>query len=287
MSGPAAPPRISRTGASTVLLVIGAVGVVVSVLAVVVGLRFLGHLDRALEDSVGVAAEAVDALGGTVEVAGESLTRITVILDGTATTTRDLSAAIADTEAVLRATADLSEDQIAGSLDAVDDALPALIQVAGVIDRTLSGLSVLPFGPDYGPDEPFDDSLRAIQREFDGLPDALREQAALIRDGSRDLRSVRVGTAVIADDLDALQATLADSAELVDRFAATATSARELVVEDQDGIQRQLGWARVLVVVLGVTFAAGQVLPLGVGWLLRRPEVAAAFLRVDGDREGP
>jgi hypothetical protein len=287
MSGPAAPPRISRTGASTVLLVIGAVGVAVSVLAVVVGLRFLGHLDRALEDSVGVAAEAVEALGSTVEVAGESLTRITVILDGTATTTRDLSAAIADTEAVLRATADLSEDQIAGSLDAVDDALPALIQVAGVIDRTLSGLSVLPFGPDYGPDEPFDDSLRAIQQEFDGLPDALREQASLIRDGSRDLRSVRVGTAVIADDLDALQATLADSAELVDRFAATATSARELVVEDQDGIQRQLGWARVLVVVLGLTFAAGQVLPLGVGWLLRRPEVAAAFLREDGGRDGP
>jgi hypothetical protein len=279
MSPATAPPRISRRGASTVLLVIGAVGVAVSLLAIVVGLRFLWHLDRALEDSVGVAAQAVDALGSTVEVAGESLTRITVILDGTATTTRDLSAAIADTEAVLRATADLSEDQIAGSLDAVDEALPALIQVSAVIDRTLSGLSVLPFGPDYDPDEPFDDSLRAIQREFDGLPEALREQAALIRDGSRELRNVRVGTGVIADDLDALQATLAGSAELVQRFAATATDARELVVEDHDGLRQQLTWARVLVVVLGLTLAAGQVLPLGVGWLLRRPEVAAAVLR--------
>jgi hypothetical protein len=274
-----ASPRIGRRTASTVLLVIGGVGVVVGLLAIVVGLRFLGHLDRALEDSVGVAAQAVEALGSTVEVAGESLTRITVILDGTATTTRDLSAAIADTETVLRATADLSEEQIAGSLEAVDDALPALIQVAAVIDRTLSGLSVLPFGPDYDPDEPFDDSLRAIQREFDGLPDALRAQAALIRDGSRDLRSVRVGTGVIADDLDALRTTLADAADLVEQFAATAVSAREFVVEDQDGIRQQLGWARVLVVVLGLTVAAGQVLPLGVGWLLRRPDLADGFLR--------
>jgi hypothetical protein len=274
-----ASPRIGRRSASTVLLVIGAVGVAVSLLAIGVGLRFLHHLDGALEDSVGVAAQAVEALGSTVEVAGDSLARITVILDGTATTTRDLSAAVADTEAVLRATADLSEEQIAGSLDAVDDALPALIQVAAVIDRTLSGLSVLPFGPEYDPAEPFDDSLRAIQREFDGLPEALREQATLIRDGSRDLRSVRVGTAVIADDLDALRTTLADSAELVEQFAATATSARELVVEDQDGIRRQLAWGRVLVVLLGLTFAAGQVLPLGVGWLLRRPDLAESFLR--------
>lgn len=277
VDGPASG-RVTRTGASTTLLVIGAVGVAVSVVAVVVGLRFLGHLDRALEDSVGVAADAIDALGGTVEVAGESLSRITAILDSTATTTRDLSGAIAETEVVLRATADLSEERIAGSLDAVEGTLPALIQVAAVIDRSLSGLSALPFGPDYDPDEPFDASLREIQREFDGLPEAVREQAGLIRDGSRELRSVRVGTGVVADDLDRLRATLADSAELVERLAVTASETRGLVAE-QDGVRQQLGWARVLVVLLGATFAAGQVLPLGVGWLLRRPEVAAAFLR--------
>lgn len=201
----------------------------------------------------------------------------TTLLDSTATTTRDLSGAIADTEAVLRATADLSEEQIAGSLDAVEDALPGLIQVAAVIDRSLSGLSALPLGPEYDPDEPFDASLRDIQQEFVGLPDALREQAGLIRDGSRDLRSVRVGTEVVADDLDRLRATLADSAELVDRLSVTASETRGLVAE-QDGMRQQLGWARALVVVLGGTLAAGQVLPAGVGWLLRRRDLAAAFL---------
>lgn len=275
-------PRVTREVAGRVLIGIGVVGIVVSLLTIVVGLRFLGHLDRALEDSVGVAAQTVDALGSTVEVAGDTLTRITVILDGTATTTRDLGAAVQDTEAVLRATADLSEQQIAGSLDAVDDALPALIQVAAVIDRTLSALSAIPFGPEYDPAEPFDDSLRAIQQEFDGLPDALREQAALIRDGSRDLRSVRVGTNVIADDLDALHATLRTSADLVDEYAAAAASARELVTGERDGIGRQLALARGLLVVLGLTLAAGQVLPVGVGWLLRRPDLAATFLAYDG-----
>lgn len=269
---------MTRDLAGRILLGIGAVGLVVSLLSVVVGLRFLGHLDRALEDSVGVAGQAIDALGSTVEVAGSTLTGVTEILEGTADTTRDLAEALRDAEAVLRATADLSEDQIAGSLDAVDDTLPTLIQVAAVIDRTLSALSSLPLGPDYDPTERFDDSLRAIQQQLDGLPDALREQAVLIRDGSRDLRTVRVGTGAIAADLDDLHATLDASAQLVEEFAETATNARELLGGDRRGIDRQLAFARILVVLMGLTLAAGQVLPLGVGWLLRRPDAAARFL---------
>lgn len=272
------PPRVTRETAGRLLLGIGAFGIVVSLLAIVIGLRFLGHLDRALEDSVGVAAQAVDALGSTVEVAGETLTGVTAILEGTGQTTRDLSAALADAEEMLLRTAELSDDQIAGSLEAVDESLPALIQAAAVIDRTLSALSVVPLGPEYDPAEPFDDSLRGIQEELADLPEALRDQADLIREGSTDLGRARVGTAEIADDLDGLHATLSTSAELVDEFAATASEAQELVLAEQAGIDQQLALARLLVVVLGLTLAAGQVLPLGIGWLLRRPDLARRFL---------
>jgi ABC-type transporter Mla subunit MlaD len=277
VSDAAGRTRIDRRTVGRVLLGIGGVGLVVSLVATVVALRLLGQLDSVLEGSVGVAAEAVDALGATVELAGETVTGVNVILERTARTTTDLSRALADAEEVLLATADLSEDQIAGSLEAVEDTLPALIQVAAVIDRTLSALSVIPFGPDYDPEDTFDDSLRAIQREFDGLPEALREQAALIRDGADELGTTREGTAAIARDLGDLRRTLAASNELLDRYAVTATEAQRLVMEDTD-LGRQLGWARVLVLVLGVTVAAGQLLPLGTGWLLLRPELARTFL---------
>jgi hypothetical protein len=258
------------------LVAIGTVGVVVTLVATAVGLRLLGSLDRTLTDSVGVAAEAIDALGATVELAGETTSRLTVTLRRTATTTRDLSAALSDAEGVLSATADLSEDQVAGSVAGVEDALPALVQVAAVIDRTLSALSSIPFGPDYDPEEPLDRSLRTVQAELDGLPEALREQAELIRDASRDLRTARVGTAAIADDLDGLVTTLERSTELIERYAATAGDARELVSgEDLSG---QLVAARVLLLIAGVTIALGQLLPLGAGWLLLRPDAARAFL---------
>jgi hypothetical protein len=278
MSDVAARIRIDRRSVGLTLLGIGGLGVAVSLVATVVGLRFLGHLDAALEGSVGVAADAVDALGATVELAGETVTGITVILERTGETTRDLSGALANAEEVLLATAELSEDQIAGSLDAVEDSLPALIQVAAVIDRTLSALSVIPFGPDYDPAEPFDDSLRAIQVELDGLPEALREQADLIRAGGDELGVTRAGTTAIADDLDELRTTLAASKDLLDRYATTASDARQLVTVNETDLGRQLTFARVLLVVLGLTLAVGQVLPLGTGWLLLRPELARAIM---------
>jgi hypothetical protein len=268
--------RLRRPTVGRALVAIGTVGVVVTLVATAVGLRLLGSLDRTLTDSVGVAAEAIDALGATVELAGETTSRLTVTLRRTATTTRDLSAALSDAEGVLSATADLSEDQVAGSVAGVEDALPALVQVAAVIDRTLSALSSIPFGPDYDPEEPLDRSLRTVQAELDGLPEALREQAELIRDASRDLRTARVGTAAIADDLDGLVTTLERSTELIERYAATAGDARELVSgEDLSG---QLVAARVLLLIAGVTIALGQLLPLGAGWLLLRPDAARAFL---------
>jgi hypothetical protein len=261
------------------LVAIGTIGVVVTLVATVVGIRLIGSLDRSLNDSVGVAAEAIDALGATVELAGETTARLTVTLRRTAATTRDLSAALSDAEGVLRATADISEEQVAGSVAGVEDALPALVQVAAVIDRTLSALSAIPFGPDYDPEEPLDTSLRTVQAELDGLPEALREQAELIRDASRDLRTARVGTAAIADDLDGLVSTLERSTDLIAQYEATAGQARELVAaEDLSG---QLVAARVLLLILGVTVALGQLLPLGAGWLLLRPDAARAFLRDD------
>lgn len=271
--------RLHRPTVGRALVAIGTVGVVVALVATVVGFRLVGSLDRALADSVGVAAEAIDALGATVELAGETTTRLTVTLRRTATTTRDLSAALSDAEEVLRATADISEEQVAGSVAGVEAALPALVQVAAVIDRTLSALSAVPLGPDYDPEEPLDASLRTVQDELDGLPGALREQAELIRDASRDLRTARVGTGAIADDLDGLVTTLERSTELIERYEATAGEARDLVAADD--LSGQLVAARALLLILGVTVALGQLVPLGAGWLLLRPDAARAFLRED------
>lgn len=275
---PTGPRALRPTVAGRALLVIGAVGAVAGLVGLVVGLRLLSLLDTALEDSLGVSAEAVDALGASVEIAGETLQALDTTLADTARTTRDLGTSLTDAEAVLDATAELSEEDIAGGLAAVQDTLPALIQVASVIDTTLGALSVIPFGPDYDPSEPFPDSLRALQAELEGMPEALQEQAALIREGADSLGTVRTGTGDIADGLDDLHATISSAGELIDDYAETASEARDLVTGNQEALDRQLSWARLLVVLLALSFVAGQAVPLGIGWLLTRPGALATFV---------
>ena len=269
---------IDRRLVGRALVAVGILGAVTSVLGAIVGFRFLHQLDGALQDSLGVTADAVDALRSTVQLGADTVDTVADALDETETTTRQLGLALRDAERALDGVASLSESEIADTLEAVERSLPALIDVAGVIDTTLSRLAALPFGPDYDPDEPFDDSLRAIEREFDGLPEQLRAQADLIRDAGDGLGTVRQGTARVADDLQTLNATLASAATLVDRYAATADEAAVVVSESQRDLRTNLLVGRVLVLVLGLSLLVGQIVPLGAGWFLLRPEAAAAFL---------
>jgi transcriptional regulator with XRE-family HTH domain len=71
--------------------------------------------------------------------------------------------------------------------------------------------------------------------------------------------------------------------DILDQYAATAAEANELVAESREALTSQLRAARVIVLVLGLVLAAGQVVPLGRGWLLARPGTAAELLRAPPD----
>jgi ABC-type transporter Mla subunit MlaD len=269
---------ISRTLAGKAFIAAGAVGIVASLLGMVVAVAVTAELDRSMRRSLELTGEALEALDASVDVAEETVILVERSLASTEATTRDLVVAFEDGEALLAATADLSEGQIASSLEAVENALPTLIEVAEVMDTTLTALSALPFGPSYDPDEPFDDSLRAVQAELDGLPDDLRAQADLIREAGANLGTVGEGTAAIADDLGGLRDTLDTAASVLGTYARTADEARDLVQQSESNLGRQLVTLRLLIVVGGLAVAAGQVVPLSIGWALRNPDAFRTFL---------
>ena len=249
-----------------VLVGVGALGVVLSLAGTVVGLRLLGGLDAAVRDSIALTADALEVVDRSVEVTEGAVGSLTDALGSTEAAARQVATGVGDAVGVLDATADLTEGEIAASLQEVEDALPALIEVAEVIDGTLSALSNV--GVDYDPDEPFDDSLRAIQREVDGLPEALRTQAQLVREASSSLAGVRRATLAIADDLARLEAALRDARGLMEEYSATAAGARAVVDRRAGDLDGDVRLARALVVALGLTMATTNLAPLGVGWVL-------------------
>ena len=264
--------RMDAALVGRVLVGVGVVGVVLSLVAIGVGLRLLRGFETALADSIALTADALDAVDASVEVTEGAVAALTDALGRTEETTRELAVGIGDAVVVLDSSADLTEDEIAGSLEAVEGTLPALIDVAAVIDRTLSAVSTVPFGPDYDPEQRFDDSLRAVQRELDGLPEALREQADLVREASGSLSQVGRGTASIADDIGRLEESLREASALLEEYSSTARSARQVVERREQDLEGELRLARVLVVALGLTMTVANIAPLALGWLLLRPD---------------
>lgn len=267
-----------RTLLGRVLVGAGAVGFVGALLATVVGFRLLSALDRSLADSVEVTAAAVDALAATVEVADELTGEVAGTLSDAALAS---SAAAGGAEAaveVLDTAADVTGQDVAGSLAAVEEALPPLIDVAGVIDSTLRTLDRLPVGPTYDPDVPFDVALRDVERSLDGVPETLVEEAELLRDGADELADVGRAARFLADDLQELATTLRAAGTVLDDVTATATEAARVLDEGTSGLAGGLDSARVLVVVLGLAGAVGQLAPLGAGLWLLDPERIARLL---------
>lgn len=274
--------RRRRLGAG--LMTLGVVGAVAALAATVVGVRFLGALDRALDQSTEVTATAVGTLGESVDVAQEVVGSLEQGLVDTESTTRGLVEGFRGAAAVLGSTADLTENEIATGLESVEGALPALIDVAAVVDTTLGALSSLPFGPDYDPPEPFDESLRSVRRQLAPLPAALREQADLVRESQASLAEVGDGAVAIADELRELRSSLADASDVLAEFARTAADVDDLVRRNREDLGAQLALSRGLLVVLGLVLAAGQVVPLGAGWWLRDPAGASRLLGVRADQ---
>ena len=278
---------IRRVLLGRLLVTAGAVGALSSLVGTGLGLVVLGDLDRSLASSVEVTADAVEALAATVEVADELVGEVAGTLTNAALAARASAGGVEASVEVVEGAADVTGQDVAASLAAVEDALPALVDVASVIDTTLGGLDRLPVGPTYDPDVPFDDAVRRVQRELDGLPEALRAEAELLREGAVELGDVGRSARFLAEDLEALSGDLRDTREVLDQVAATAEEATRVLDEDVGGLTGGLTAARVLLGIGGLAIAVGQLVPLGAGWLLLRPERLDALLGAVPGRASP
>ncbi len=265
-----------------VLVAAGAVGALSSLVGAGLGLVVLGDLDRSLESSVEVTADAVEALSLTVEVADELVGDVAGTLTSAALTARASAGGVEASVEVLDGAAEVTGQDVAGSLAAVEDTLPALVDVAAVIDSTLGTLDRLPLGPTYDPDVAFDDAVRQLQDELDGLPETLEVQAELLRDGAVELGDVGRSARFLAEDLDELSGDLRDARDVLDQVATTAEDAARVLDEDVGGLSSGLLAARVLMAVGGLAVAVGQLVPLGAGLLLLRPERLEELLAAGG-----
>lgn len=266
---------VRRRRAGRILVGVAIVGVVASLVGVVVAWAFVGDLRRGVDDSLRVTQESIATIEDTLAVAD---TVSASVVDGLADvqaaleTVSETAGAGQDTLLVV---AQLAED-IPPNLDNIDAALGQLEGVAGVIDSTLRQVSRLPIGPDFDPDQPLDEAVADVRGDLRPTADARRESQdefdALVEaaEGFDD------DIAAITADLEASRLALAEADGLIGRYRAAAAEAAQIATEARDRAGANVTRARVLIVIVGVVIALGQLAPFYVGRWLQEPVAAGA-----------
>ncbi|HSK97072.1 MAG TPA: hypothetical protein VK891_10685 [Euzebyales bacterium] len=256
-------PGLRRVG--RLMRTVGLVGVVAGVAAIAVCLWLLHDVDRVFGRSLVVSAESLATVDDSLAVAAESVAAVGAGLDDAEQTSRGLEASLSEGADLLQETARLTRNDVASSLESFQRSLPALIEVSGTVDRTLRAVDELPVGPEYNPEEPFDESLQSLHDDLEGLPGDLREQAAAIDQAGDNLAVVGRQSVDIADSLQDVRVNLDRAGRVLGDYQATASEARGLLEETQADLGRRLWILRALVVVLGLVYCIGQVLPIYLG----------------------
>ncbi len=168
-----------------------------------------GEALRTADDTVAIVASIVDQLAGSLvaveDVAFDSISTI----DGA--------------EIGLRKLAEISGEDLPRIVESLQEAMPALIQVADVIDGALGALSFV--GVPYDPDVPFDESLAGVASSIETLPEQVRAQAVLIEEVADGLDRLADQAGDLVVEVGAARAQLADGLELLNQYRATTATA--------------------------------------------------------------
>lgn len=274
------PPRmqrewLSRRAAGKVMLGVAGLGVFAALLGMIVAWQFVGQLSVSTQRSLMLANDALVTVDDTLDLAEELVTSLDDGLDGVATSLLILTDVVDDTTSVAGATARLAEE-LAPGLEAVDTALGSLASIASAADVALRELSRLPFGPDYAPDRPVDEEIRTVRSELRPVIATLRETAVELDElaGSSDqftAELVSLATAVVE-----LRNSVAGANALIEGYRSTVRESARLAEDTRGDLQRDLDRSRLLIVLLGISIAVGQIVP---AWLGRELLIEDGFVR--------
>jgi ABC-type transporter Mla subunit MlaD len=243
-----------------------------SLIALVLGLILVESLLADLSASFRVSESAVVAIGETVDVVEGSVARIDESLDAASASLRSVATAADIANEGLVDVAGFLEEDLPNDIEAILVAMPAAIQTASAIDSTLSALSF--FGVGYSPEEPFDDSLRRVERALSDMPDDLRAQSETIRALVPAVGSLGRQTERLAEAIDEIEADLDEIGDLVVSYRVTIAEAQTSIEETSSSLGDQAWLLRLLIVLLALGgVAVGSALISLARGLERIPEV--------------
>lgn len=268
---------LDRRRIGRVVMVAAVVAAITSLVGIVVAWQLVGNLRSTTRSTLVIVEDTLTTVDDTLDVAGSVIDTVdggVATIAGSLTT---LQTSVQQGADALEAVAQLTED-LPPSLDRIDEALGGLQAAGEFVDDTLSTLADLPFGPDYDPELGLGGAVAAVRTDVQPLADDLRTTTSTLRELAGSSGELVAQLDALGTDLEAIDRSLDQSRDLLDRYRASTANASALARDARDDVSRDVTLSRILIVVLGVAIAVGQVAPFRIGReLAQRPQEISAL----------
>ena len=236
--------------------------------------------------SVEVASTSLDTARSTLEVARDSISDVDGGLATAVTATAGAARTLDESRPLIDNVAIVTTQEVPEAIEGMQTALPNMIEVAGVIDKTLTTLSSvgidqtipLPFGGsiplrfdlgiDYNPTTPFDESLRVFEASLVGLPESLRGLEDDLAATNSNLASLSTDLQATSDNLGTINARMSDLGGLFDQYTLLIDDVAGLLAQIETQLGPRLELMRLVAIALLIALGLSQLAPIYLGWEL-------------------
>lgn len=268
----------------------------------------VASLSTRIENTLQFTSDSLSTAGETIILTQTTIEEVGTGLDTAATATINLSGAIADSRPFLEGVNVLVTHDLPANLEAVQTALPNIVQVAGVIDQTLTTLNGigldrtidLPFGQsiplqwdlgiNYNPEVPFDQTLSTFEDTLAGLPENLRGLENDLTTTTDNLGLLSDNMLTISNDLMTIKGSVGELIPLLDQYTALINDLQASLSRAQISIPAQLNTLRLGIILGLILLALSQLAGLYLGWELitgKRDQLPATVLVTAPIKEVP
>lgn len=261
-----------------VMLFVALIGILISIIGVVVGFRFVDGIGAALDETLTLAASGVSTTSDTLALTKQTVEQAEQGIDTVVVMAENLATTVDDTRPLLDDVSTVATSNVPDSLEAVENSIPALVEVAGAIDSTLQTLEAFQFsrsvlgvefafdlGIDYQPEQPFDESVAQIGTSLEGVPDSLRALESDLTLANENLATISGNILTISEDLATINESIGELPSLIDDYIALVEDINDLIARAQENINQQLQNVKIGIIVLFAWFGLNQIVPLFLG----------------------
>jgi ABC-type transporter Mla subunit MlaD len=247
------------------MVAISVIGVIVALVGVIVGSQFVGLVDEGSRDTLLVTIESLDSLEDTIDLADRLVTSTVDTLDTVEITLREVEASFAVGDRVIGDVAELT-GQAAPALGSATTTLRQLEGIGATIDGVLGDLSSLPFGGiDYDRDTGLGATIGDLADDLDPVAATLSGSSESLGDLTGSVDALQEDLAELTDSVAGINDNLSGTDSLLESYRANAADARRLAAETREDLESDVRFLRILLVLGGLNFAAGQIVPFWFG----------------------